>query len=334
MKKKKRWFLLIHGILLIAFLVGILFFCIKKIKEVPYNPTNPKYIKYLLEKGVEFPKGGIDGKLETNPDTIVLMYQNGGYFIFKDGTVIDNTCSAEFTESLRAYGYGDLVTEPLTENESRNFFRRHLESYYNRGLYYEQLFRFPTKEEPKNIAEKQELCLRMKGEYLGETRLAYSIEEWPHTKFYDAEVYQIKNVKPDAAVLIKPLESEEYSVFTNIKYKPKTLGDYLSDLDFPNKAENVSPPLTDEFWDVLWSLADTEAYGFICYEETSPITFLASMDIPMMNGCGQNCARIRLGSMWSDEEKMVLTIDLSKTPYMFLISRTDGERLIEAAKEQ
>lgn len=55
------------------------------------------------------------------------------------------------------------------------------------------------------------------------------INQVKHTK--NATVYSIKNISSDCVVAVKPEGVEEYYIYTNAHYKPKTLGDFIKDLN-------------------------------------------------------------------------------------------------------
>lgn len=110
--KKKKFLLYFHGFSFLIIMGLLIFFVVKKIKEVPYNPTNPAYIQYLMDQGVEFPTYGFDeaSEKEISPEMAALKARFGVLFVYEDGTVIDNRFDPDCTDSMIAHGYGDLFT--------------------------------------------------------------------------------------------------------------------------------------------------------------------------------------------------------------------------------
>ena len=50
----------------------------------------------------------------------------------------------------------------------------------------------------------------------------------------DAKVYSIKNINSECAVAVKIGDEDVYYVFVNVWYTPKTLGDFMTDIDIKN----------------------------------------------------------------------------------------------------
>lgn len=176
------------------------------------------------------------------------------------------------------------------------------------------------------------------------------INQISYTK--NAEVYSVKNISSDCVVAVKPDGVEEYYIYTNAHYKPKTLGDFIDDLNlreiisFGNASYNYSKIIDDTYINekvqfinvgdkVIWEklLNDTKLKNIHSDEEFyGPSIISIRVDIELLGY--ENIG------LWITEDGYMQTniLDTGKTFFIgkekvaeitnYLLDNCDGERYV------
>lgn len=176
------------------------------------------------------------------------------------------------------------------------------------------------------------------------------INQTKHTK--NATVYSVKNISSDCVVAVKPDGVEEYYIYTNAHYKPKTLGDFIDDLNlreiisFGNASYNYSKIIDDTYISekvqfinvgdkVIWEklLNDTKLKNIHSDEEFyGPSIISIRVDIELLGY--ENIG------LWITEDGYMQTniLDTGKTFFIgkekvaeitnYLLDNCDGERYV------